>query len=244
MCFEKKKLANSHIISQKLLEGMCGKCQCIVLWEQQEASPIFKHPADLTEHLECSHCDSSTSDLEGISAKDLLSPEPDIEFEANILHVLFIVSRFLYTRNALQAVIPTCNRGNVETFLKTVRTIRLHLLELRQGKVRIHDCLQRLSEFIPKNQVLEHVYTKESKYSIVLTSYNACTELPHPLGSTFLIYLRVHDCCWGILLGKHTAKEIQLYFSKVIDSIEKNLPEPEINNWAMVHKTPLQRKNT
>ena len=220
---------------------MCGKCQCIVLWEQQEASPIFKHPADLTEHLECSHCDSSTSDLEGISAKNLLSSEPDIQFEANILHVLVIVSRFLFTRNALQALIPTRNHGNVETFMKTVRIIRLRLQKLRQGKLRIRDCLQPLSELIPKDQILTQVYPKESKYNIVLISYNACTELP---GSTFLIYLRVHRCCWGILLGKHTAKEIQPYFSKVIDSIEKNLPEPEINNWAMVHKTPLQRKIT
>ena len=135
-------------------------------------------------------------------------------------------------------MIPTCNRRNVETFMKTIHTIRLCLLELRQDKVTIHNCLPKLSKFIPKDQILTHVYTKESKYKIVLSSYNAGAELPPPLGSTFLIYFRVRHCCWGILLGKHTAEEIQPHFSEVVDCIEKNLPEPQIN-WAMVHKTPL-----
>ena len=240
MCFKEKTLADSHIVSRTLLITLCGGRQCIMVWEHQNPSPTFKHPNNLAGYLECPECDHSTSDLEGI-CKDNLASNPDVQSEANILHVLIIASRFLlhvFTKNALKELVPKCNRRHLETFLKKVQSIRLCLLQLRQSKVSIYECLQRLSEVIPKDRVLTHVYTKKSKYRIVLTLYNGPI-----LSSSILIYFRVRHCCWGVLLGTHTVEEMQPHFSKVVDDIEQHLPEQQMD-LAVVHKGCLHGKVT
>ena len=240
VCFEKKPI-DSHYITRGVLVGTCGKCQSILVVDQQRHSLTITSPDGLTEKLECAECDRSTSYLESRFINRLLSTEhykPGTGFHKDdALVFLYYAYRMLSTRNVLQYAVEdeVATYEDLESFMVQVWKIRRDLLSPSE------------KESYARDKVLFHVFTKsetdDAEYCITLTLCKVdLTDLDQSLGCCPLIYAQALHCSWAVLLGEHRATDLQHHFERMIHRIHHHLSKEKVEIKGVVRKNSLQFK--
>ena len=240
VCFEKKPI-DSHYITKGVLEGTCGKCQSILVVDQQRHSLTITSPDGCKEKLECPECDCSTSLLEGKFINRLLFTEhykPGTGLhEDDALVFLFYAHRMLSMRNVLQYAVKdkVASYEDLESFMEQVWKIRMGLLSPNE------------KEKYARDKILFHVFTEsetaDAEYRIMLTLCKVdLTDIDPSLGYCPLIYAQALHCCWAILLGKHRAADLQHHFERMIHRIHHHISKEKVEIKGFVRKNSLQFK--
>ena len=240
VCFKEKPI-DSHYITKGVLVGSCGKCQSILVVDQQRHSLTITSPDGLTEKLECEECDRSTSHLESRFINRLLFVEhykPGTGLHKDdALVFLFYAYRMLSTRNVLQYAVEdeVASYEGLESFMEQVWKIRRGLLSPSE------------KESYARDKVLFHVFTEsetaDAEYCITLTLCKVdLTDLDQSLGCCPLIYARALHCSWAVLLGDHRASELQHHFERMIHRICHHLSKEKVEIRGVVRKNSLRFK--
>ena len=239
VCFKEKPI-DSHIISKRVLDKAYEdrECRSIMLVDSQRPLTIST-PSAWVEKLECGQCDRSTSRLEGAFVTRFHTYAPNIELHRqDALLFLLYGYRVLSMRKTFQYSVKDklASYEELEAFMVQVWNIRRALLHGTE------------IDFSATNRVLFHVLTKretkKSSYQIALVP--CCVDLTaadpgHPdLKCCPLIYTKVRHCCWAVLLGDHTAADLQRHFWRMIDCIDCQLSQEKIEPQGIVRKNILR----
>lgn len=238
VCFEKKPI-DSHYITKGVLEGTCGKCQSILVVDQQKQSLTIMSPDGFKEKLECADCDGSTSHLEGKFIDRLLftkhyKPGTGLHKDDALLFLSYAY-RMLSMRNVLEYAVKdeVASYQDLESFMVQVWKIRRGLLPQTESYAR--------------DKVLFHVLTESetdaAEYRVTLTLCKGnLTDLDQSLGYCPLIYVRACHCCWAVLLGTHRATDLQRHFERMTHRIQDLLSKEKVEIRGFVRKNALQFK--